>query len=164
MENHLYQQYIDTPLGCMTAIASEYALHELFFNDSSRWQSITCAQAVIKKEHNLLLYNLQQQLNAYFKGELQAFTIPLSLHGTEFQRKVWDTLQKVPFGQTASYKSIALSMDKPKAYRAVALANRSNPIAIVVPCHRIIRYNGALCGYNAGIERKQWLLAHENAI
>ena len=103
------------------------------------------------------------QLKDYFVGERRTFSLRLSHQGTAFQQKVWQALQTIPFGETRSYQTIAQLIDRPKAYRAVGNANHHNPFPIVVPCHRVIGTSGLLSGYNGGIERKKWLLAHENA-
>ncbi len=95
-----------------------------------------------------------EQLQEYFNGTRQSFDLPLLAEGTEFQRKVWNELSKIPYGQTRSYGEIASAIGSPKAARAVGMANNRNPHTIVVPCHRVIGANGALVGYGAGIERK----------
>ena len=103
-------------------------------------------------------------LAAYFAGELAALkTIPWTIGGTHFQRQVWNALVKIPLGETASYARLAERLGRPAAVRAVGAANGANPIAIVVPCHRVIGTGGALTGYGGGLERKRWLLAHEGA-
>lgn len=106
----------------------------------------------------------REQLAAYFAGELRTFDLPLAPTGTEFQRKVWQALLDIPFGRTESYGALARRIDAPKASRAVGLANGRNPIAIIIPCHRVIGANGNLTGYGGGIERKHWLLTHEGYI
>ena len=103
----------------------------------------------------------REQLDAYFAGELERFDLPLAPQGTEFQRRVWDELRQIPYGQTTSYSALAAKIERPDACRAVGLANGRNPISIVIPCHRVIGASGALTGYGGGIERKRWLLAHE---
>jgi methylated-DNA-[protein]-cysteine S-methyltransferase len=102
-----------------------------------------------------------EQLQAYFRGELQSFDLPLKPAGTEFQKKVWQALAEIPYGTTVSYKTIAERIRSPKAVRAVGLANGRNPIAIILPCHRVIGADGKLTGYAGGLQRKQWLLALE---
>lgn len=102
------------------------------------------------------------QLRAYFAGELETFDLPMKAAGTTFQKTVWRALCDIPFGETVSYKDIAERIGLPKAVRAVGLANGRNPIAVVVPCHRVIGANGKLTGYGGGLPRKQWLLTHEN--
>ncbi|MFT4911907.1 MAG: methylated-DNA-[protein]-cysteine S-methyltransferase [Brevundimonas sp.] len=99
---------------------------------------------------------------AYFAGDRQALDgIAVRTGGTEFQRQVWAALRAIPAGETRSYGQLAASIDRPKAVRAVGLANGANPVGIIVPCHRVIGTNGSLTGYAGGLERKKWLLAHE---
>jgi methylated-DNA-[protein]-cysteine S-methyltransferase len=101
---------------------------------------------------------------AYFDGDLRALeAIEVDPEGTAFQRGVWAALRKVPVGQTVSYSALAREIGRPAAVRAVANANAQNPIAIVIPCHRVIGKDGTLVGYGGGLERKRWLLSHENA-
>jgi methylated-DNA-[protein]-cysteine S-methyltransferase len=108
---------------------------------------------------------LSAALRRYFAGDLAAIEgLPLCMEGTEFQREVWRALCEIPCGETRSYADIARRIGNPAAVRAVGLANGRNPIGIVVPCHRVIGANGTLTGYGGGIERKRWLLAHENAL
>jgi O-6-methylguanine DNA methyltransferase len=102
-----------------------------------------------------------EQLDAYFNGGLVEFELPLDLHGTEFQLKVWNALRTVPFGDTRSYGQIAKAIRQPRASRAVGLANQQNPLAIVIPCHRVIGADRSLGGYSGGVTRKRWLLGHE---
>ncbi len=102
-----------------------------------------------------------KQLNEYFEGKRKAFDIPLSPQGTKFRQQVWTQLINIPFGETQSYLDISIKINNPKACRAVGTANGANPIAIIIPCHRVIAQNGALTGYAGGIEVKQWLLEHE---
>ncbi len=107
---------------------------------------------------------LTSALRDYFSGDLRALDrLPLAAEGTEFQRAVWKALQEIPCGETRSYADIARRIGRPKAVRAVGLANGQNPIAVVVPCHRVIGSNGSLTGYGGGLDRKRWLLAHEGA-
>jgi methylated-DNA-[protein]-cysteine S-methyltransferase len=102
-----------------------------------------------------------QQLTEYFKGRRRKFSIPLLLEGTDFQKAVWRQLQKIPFGQTASYGDVARAVGSPKAFRAVGNANNKNPIPLIIPCHRVIGSDGKLVGFGGGIWRKAWLLDHE---
>ncbi len=101
------------------------------------------------------------RLGRYFAGEHVQFTCPLDLHGTPFQLKVWNALTRIPFGETRSYSEIAREIEHPDAVRAVGAANGANPIAIIVPCHRVIGSNGSLTGYGGGLPTKAWLLALE---
>jgi len=104
----------------------------------------------------------RNQLAAYFAGELTEFDLPLNLIGTEFQKTVWQELQNIPYGVTISYRELAERVGNPNSSRAVGAANGRNPISIIVPCHRVIGANGKLTGYGGGMERKEWLLAHES--
>ncbi len=105
---------------------------------------------------------VKQELEAYFAGDGSALSrIAWATGGTDFQRKVWRALTEIPFGATWSYGALAARIGRPAAVRAVGLANGANPVAIVVPCHRVIGANGALTGYGGGLERKRWLLEHE---
>jgi methylated-DNA-[protein]-cysteine S-methyltransferase len=101
------------------------------------------------------------QLRDYFAGRLRTFSLPLAAEGTPFQHMVWAALREIPFGQTTSYGALAARVGRPGAARAVGAANRLNPIAIVVPCHRVIGANGKLTGYAGGLQRKSMLLEHE---
>jgi methylated-DNA-[protein]-cysteine S-methyltransferase len=101
------------------------------------------------------------QLDAYFRGDRQSFELPLAPQGTPFQRTVWRALERIPYGTTASYREVATAIGKPEAVRAVGAANGRNPLAIVVPCHRVVGSDGSLTGFAGGIERKAALLALE---
>ena len=100
-------------------------------------------------------------MQAYFEGDLKTFALPLQLEGTDFQIEVWHALQEIPYGKTVSYADIAKRIGRPKAVRAVGAANGQNPIAIIVPCHRVIGSNGSLTGYGGGLKNKEALLALE---
>ena len=102
-----------------------------------------------------------RQLDEYFKGARKNFSLTLLLHGTPFQKLVWQRLEKIPYGKLASYGDVARAIGKPNAYRAVGNANNKNPIPIIIPCHRVIGSNGNLVGYGSGLWRKEWLLNHE---
>lgn len=108
-----------------------------------------------------VLQETQKQLEAFFNGKLEAFDLPLRPTGTLFQRTVWDELTRIPYGKTISYGELAKRIGNPVASRAVGLANGKNPIAIVIPCHRVIGSDGKLTGYGGGMDRKKWLLEHE---
>jgi methylated-DNA-[protein]-cysteine S-methyltransferase len=108
-----------------------------------------------------VLVQTRAQLGEYFAGTRRVFELPLAPPGTAFQAQVWRALLKIPFGDTRSYGQLARAIRRPSASRAVGAANGSNPIAIIVPCHRVIGSSGALTGYGGGLEMKRWLLAHE---
>ncbi len=101
-------------------------------------------------------------MNAFFAGNLQHFDVRMAAAGTDFQKRVWQELCRIPFGSSISYGQLAQRIGKPAASRAVGRANGQNPISIIVPCHRVIGANGTLTGYGGGIERKKWLLEHES--
>ena len=105
-----------------------------------------------------------EQLAGYFAGEVQSFDIPVAPGGTEFQRAVWAALTEIPYGQTASYREVAQAVGRPRATRAVGGANHVNPVAIIVPCHRVVGADGSLTGYGGGLERKALLLELEHEV
>jgi methylated-DNA-[protein]-cysteine S-methyltransferase len=108
---------------------------------------------------------LTDAIRSYFSGKLEAIDVlPVQTAGTDFQREVWRALRTIPCGTTISYAELARRIGRPKAVRAVGLANGSNPIGVVVPCHRVIGYDGSLTGYGGGLQRKRWLLEHERAL
>ncbi|MCI8350797.1 MAG: methylated-DNA--[protein]-cysteine S-methyltransferase [Oscillospiraceae bacterium] len=108
-----------------------------------------------------LLQRAAQQLGEYFAGRRQVFDLPLSPRGTLFQCRVWEALQKVPYGETCTYKDLAVAVGIPKGFRAVGMANHCNPIAILIPCHRVVGTNGSLTGYAGGLDMKAALLKLE---
>jgi methylated-DNA-[protein]-cysteine S-methyltransferase len=114
------------------------------------------------KQDNAPFAEVVRQLQAYFRGELREFDVPLALQGTEFQRRVWNALRGIPYGETISYLQLAERIGNPRAVRAVGLANGSNPIPIIVPCHRVIGSDGSLTGFGGGISTKKKLLELES--
>lgn len=145
---------IDTPLGTMTITASERSIIEVRFCTEPPVGSLPCSEAKAPE----LLRQAARELKEYFAGERQRFTVPLAPQGSEFQKKVWDALQTIPYGETRTYKDIAIQIGHNLSYRAVGMANNRNPIAILIPCHRVIGYDGKLTGYAAGIGIKERLL------
>ncbi|MBM3184336.1 MAG: methylated-DNA--[protein]-cysteine S-methyltransferase [Chlamydiae bacterium] len=142
----------ETPIGSMVAIGDDEFLYFLgFINSEFQGEPGTSSTTL----------SIQKELEQYFLGKLSSFQTPLFLEGTPFQKRVWEELRKIPFGETQSYADIACAIGKKTAYRAVARANSMNRLAILVPCHRVINTGGALGGYASGIERKKWLLKHE---
>lgn len=127
--------------------------------------TITFGADEFETDRNLpaLMAECLRQLTEYFKGRRQKFSIPLVLEGTDFQKAVWRQLQKIPFGQTASYGDVARAVGSPRAFRAVGNANNKNPIPLIIPCHRVIGSDGKLVGFGGGIWRKEWLLEHEQS-
>jgi len=123
----------------------------------------TGLQATYKESESDIIMETRKQLSAYFAGELKKFDLPLLLVGSDFQKKVWELLQEIPFGKTESYAGLSEKHGNVKAIRAVASANGANAIAIIVPCHRIIGSDGSLTGYAGGLQTKRRLLRLENA-
>ena len=117
--------------------------------------------AGLKKAETPLIQKAAAQVKEYFAGKRKQFKLPLAPHGTEFQQAVWRALQDIPYGETRSYKEIAAAIGRPKAVRAVGMANNRNPISIIVPCHRVIGHDGKLVGYGGGLPLKQRLLELE---
>lgn len=149
--------YLDTPVGVLLLAATADGLREITFPTDGR-------RALPKsdwQEAPALFREPVRQLRAYFAGERREFEIPLAPQGTEFQHRVWTELSKIPYGETVSYGQLAGRIGNPKASRAVGLANGSNPIPIVIPCHRVIGSNGKLTGYGGGLPVKEKLLALE---
>ena len=165
----LFARRIETPLGTMLALADEAALRLLEFVDRRGLEReiLTlrrCLKSAIVPGDNAVLDATAAQLAEYFAGQRLAFELPLAPVGSAFQRQVWDELQRITPGQTRSYVEMAARVRKPKAARAIGRANGSNMIAIVIPCHRVIKADGSLCGYAGGLWRKQRLLDHERAV
>jgi methylated-DNA-[protein]-cysteine S-methyltransferase len=135
--------------------------------DSLRFVSFESSQRCLKPrpdwtEDKEPFGEVMWQLRAYFDGKLKEFDLPLTLEGTEFQRRVWTSLLAIPYGETISYAELAQRIGNPKAVRAVGLANGSNPIPIIIPCHRVIGSNGSLTGFGGGLDTKKRLLALES--
>ncbi len=150
---------IETPIGALhAAFDEEGRLAELGFRESSSRRAVEPTRIASTTGR---LDDLTTQLAEYFSGKRRAFDFPLAPKGTEFQLAVWNALLEVPYGDTITYAELARRIDRPSAVRAVGAANGSNPIPVIIPCHRVIGSNGALTGYGGGIERKQWLLALE---
>ncbi len=164
--NCLYARWIDTPLGAMVALADDRGLHLLEFVDRRGLEREVLklrkqTQSFIVPGNNVHLDGIACELKEYFAGNLRRFSVPVVVAGTAFEESVWGLLQKIPVGETWSYAQMAKKLDKPAATRAVGRANGCNRLALVVPCHRVIRADGTLCGYGGGIWRKKWLLDHE---
>ena len=137
------------------------AITGLFFH-RERAAGLKKANGFIKAE-TPLIQKAAAQVKEYFDGKRKQFKLPLDMRGTEFQLAVWQALQKIPYGETRSYKEIAASIGRPKAVRAVGMANNRNPISIIVPCHRVIGHDGKLVGYGGGLPLKQYLLELERS-
>lgn len=144
-----------TPLGKMRLVANDEGLTRVDFSDVLTAPESECVETKI-------LQQAKKELTEYFAGVRTHFESPLAMKGTEFQRAVWQELLKIPFGTTTTYGEMAKRMQLgANSARAVGLANGQNPVAIIVPCHRVIGAQGQLVGYAGGIDRKSWLLKHE---
>lgn len=146
-----YISYYNSPVGTLELIANDEHLLKVNFVQNLQKASYP----------NPILKQTEQELDEYFRHQRQIFTIPLYVEGTEFQEKVWAGLKTIPYGHTCSYKDIAEIIKNPKACRAVGNANNKNPISIIIPCHRVIGADKKLVGYGGGLDKKIWLLNHE---
>ncbi|MGB4771732.1 MAG: methylated-DNA--[protein]-cysteine S-methyltransferase [Chitinophagaceae bacterium] len=143
-----------SPLGSLHLLASEDYLLQLTFSAPSD-------QTTVVQQENSIIRQAKQELDAYFDGKLISFRTPLQFDDTAFRMRVWQQLREIPFGQTISYLSLAKQLGDAKCIRAAGTANGRNPVAIIVPCHRVIGNTGSLVGYAGELWRKRWLLEHE---
>ncbi|WP_141207678.1 methylated-DNA--[protein]-cysteine S-methyltransferase [Streptomyces griseorubiginosus] len=148
---------IDSPYGPLTLVADDGVLCGLYMTD----QRHRPPEESFGEPDVSAFGEAEEQLDAYFAGELKEFTLELRLHGTAFQTAVWRELRRIPLGETRSYGQLADALGNPGASRAVGLANGKNPIGIIVPCHRVVGADGGLTGYGGGLERKRRLLDFE---
>ncbi|MEU3415605.1 MULTISPECIES: methylated-DNA--[protein]-cysteine S-methyltransferase [unclassified Streptomyces] len=148
---------IDSPYGPLTLVADDGVLCGLYMAG----QRHRPPEETFGTPDDTPFAETEEQLAAYFAGELKEFTVELRLHGTPFQRMVWEQLTRIPYGETRSYGQLADALGNPKASRAVGLANGKNPVGIIVPCHRVIGAGGGLTGYGGGLDRKRRLLDFE---
>jgi len=159
--------HLDSPVGRLVFAADESTLHALEFFETEEQLRAKLERSLpeARFEKGAAPRFVIDALSAYFSGDVAALEgVRAEGAGTPFQRKVWAALRTVPPGRTTSYRAIAGAIGHPKAVRAVGAANGQNPIALVVPCHRVIAADGTLCGYGGGLWRKEWLLRHEGAI
>lgn len=159
--NVLYVTKIHTPIGVLQAIADENLLYYLGFDAMMQKKMEKKERCEIRNGMTSPILSIQNELQHYFTAGLKEFKTPLFVQGTPFQKKVWEGLKKISFGTTLSYAELAAAIGQPLACRAVGSANGVNPFIIIFPCHRVIRADGSLGGYNSGSGRKQWLLNHE---
>ena len=153
----MYYHIIESPICPILLAGDEEGIKHVLFLKGKR-KIDTPADWIEDKE---FFTEAVRQLEAYFSGRRKSFSLKLAPEGTEFQKSVWKALCKIPYGETRTYKDIAESIGNPKAYRAVGTANNRNPIAIIVPCHRVIGVNGKLTGYASGLDVKEYLLKLE---
>ncbi|MEM6683551.1 MAG: methylated-DNA--[protein]-cysteine S-methyltransferase [Pseudomonadota bacterium] len=149
-----YVDSLESPLGLLRIEADETHVLAVLYDRAEG----------LAGQPNDVTHKCKSQLSEYFKGERTVFDVSFKLQGTAFQDSVWTALLEIPFGKTATYGEQAMRLQKPKAVRAVGAANGRNKINIIVPCHRVIGSSGSLIGYGGGLERKRWLLDHENSV
>ena len=155
----LVYMYMESPVGALKLVAHDQALVAVMW-DNEDHKRVRLAELIENIQHPMLL-KVKQQLEQYFAGQRQQFNLPLDFQGTDFQQQVWRALLTIPYGETRSYKDIALQIGNEKAMRAVGAANGRNPISIIAPCHRVIGSGGALVGFAGGLDKKQILLSLE---
>jgi methylated-DNA-[protein]-cysteine S-methyltransferase len=154
----VYYTTFESPVGPLLLAGDAKALRRVSFESS---KPLAIPQEGWKQNRDAFA-EVIRQLQAYFRGDLKEFDVPLAMEGTGFQLRVWNTLRKIPYGETISYARLAELIGNPKAVRAVGLANGSNPIPIIVPCHRVIGSDGSLTGFGGGLSTKKKLLALES--
>ncbi|EAD2793610.1 methylated-DNA--[protein]-cysteine S-methyltransferase [Listeria monocytogenes] len=156
----MLKQQKTSPVGDLFITIDEKWIRNISYDEPKNWELLE--GTIIEKE---LFQALTIQLDDYFEGKREHFDLPVLLKGTDFQQKVWQALSEIPYGVVVSYKDIAISAGSPKAEQAVGQANRANPIPIIIPCHRCVKSNGELGGYNgADVDKKQYLLALEKGL
>ncbi len=148
---------IDSPIGELLAVGDGRALHGLYMQEGRTAIAVRPGWKAADEP----FADVRAQLAEYFEGRRHVFDLPLAMTGSAFQRRVWRALQEIPYGETASYGELARRIDVPSAARAVGVANGRNPIAVIVPCHRVIGADGSLTGFGGGLERKRLLLELE---
>jgi methylated-DNA-[protein]-cysteine S-methyltransferase len=153
-----YTRIDDSPVGPLLLAGDQDALHVLSFGVGSRPREI---DADWRPDTKGVLRGICRELDQYFAGRLQTFSTPVAFNGTPFQNGVWQELRRIPYGETISYLDLANRIRNPRAVRAVGMANGANPIAIIVPCHRVIGSNGSLTGFGGGLPTKRALLELE---
>ena len=158
MSGLFYTHIDDSPVGPLLLAGDHDALHVLSFGSGSRPRQI---DASWQPDTKGVLKDVRKELDQYFAGRLKQFSTPVAFNGTQFQNAVWQELQRIPYGETLSYLDLAKRIKKPAAVRAVGMANGANPIAIIVPCHRVIGSNGSLTGFGGGLPTKRALLELE---
>ena len=155
----LSYKLIPSPIGKLKLVASDEGLVAILW-ENDRPRRVRLADLVENPAHPMLL-RTEKELNEYFSHKRKAFTVPLDMRGTYFQKQVWEALLGIPFGETRTYGQLANQLGNPKATRAVGAANGRNPIAIIVPCHRVIGLSGKLTGFAGGLDAKDHLLKLE---
>ena len=153
----------EAPFGVLTVVGSDLGIRYVMFDNDAHPKPLERLHISDSEIHDSV-NDAITQLDEYFNGARRDFELPLDLQGTEFQVAAWNALADIPYGRTASYGQQAASIGRPKAVRAIGGANGRNPVAIVLPCHRIVGADGSLTGFGGGIEVKKWLLDHEQGM
>ena len=153
--------FYNSPIGELGIVENGYGITDIYTEKELEDKEKLIKDKNYILEETSLILEAHNELEEYFKGKRKEFTISLSPEGTEFQKKVWQELIKIPYGETRSYKDIAIKIGKPTAARAVGMANNKNRMLIVIPCHRVIGQNGSLVGYASGVDMKKYLLELE---
>lgn len=149
MDNIIFK----SPIGYISISKNDDCITALHFFDNEQETTFT---------DDILLLEAKNQLLSFFEGKLKIFDLPIYIHGSNFENKVWELLQNIPFGKTINYSELAQQVGNITFTRAVGTANGRNPIPIIIPCHRVIGKDGSLTGFSGGLWRKKWLLDHEN--
>lgn len=147
---------IESPLGEITILGDDQGISRVWFGSDPD-------QDPGREPHDLIRI-CAHQLQEFFLGQRRSFTVKLAPEGTVFQRQVWDELLRIPYGEVRAYSDVARNLNRPRAARSVGGANNANPVAIIIPCHRVIGKDRRLVGYGSGLWRKEWLLKHEQAL
>jgi methylated-DNA-[protein]-cysteine S-methyltransferase len=160
-----YAHCFATPVGDLfTAVNQDGAVLRLLFRGDGDRDLLTAGLSRPIAWDAARCAHVERQISEYFRGERRSFDLPIELRGTPFQQRVWSELRRIPYGETISYRQLAGRLGRPAATRAVGRANATNPISLVVPCHRVIGADGSLTGFGGGIEVKRALLRHEGAL
>lgn len=169
-QSYLYYDELDSPIGKLTVVATEKGVCNIHFGPFEPSKATLNVWLKKRQIKGTLTHSAERltpvltQLDEYFHGKRVIFDLPLDLYGTPFQKKVWESLQRIGFGETRSYKEVAQDIGVPKAVRAIGGANNQNPVPIIIPCHRVIGSNGAMVGYGGGLDKKEILLRLEGSL
>lgn len=170
-QHSIHYTVMNSPIGKMTVAATNKGICWISFDSAEasvmaikRWGRTWLLCDHVVEAQTPLLMDAIQQFSEYFEGQRTEFNLPLDIYGTPFQKKVWEQLRLIPYGEVRTYKDIALGIGSAKSVRAVGGANNRNPLSIILPCHRVIGSNGALVGYGGGLEIKQYLLELESSL
>jgi methylated-DNA-[protein]-cysteine S-methyltransferase len=161
---HRLRTVVDSPVGPLTLVAADGVLAGLYMTEQRHRPPAEVLGEPAEDPDGQPFAAAASQLRQYFDGERTEFDLELAMDGTAFQQRVWTALRNIPYGQTISYGQLADRLGQPAASRAVGLANGKNPVSIIVPCHRVVGADGSLTGYGGGIDRKRYLLAHEQRV